>query len=96
MTQIMTNDAMGTMIAQRIWLETNPLRLWLDRHEEFSQRFVASSIGVSTNTVNNWIKGINFPNKENFEKIATMTGISNIDDIWESWMAGRPEIHNGE
>lgn len=88
----MSEEVTTAMVEHARWLEGNPLRMWLEEKRKRNQRMVASALGVSTNTVNNWIKGINQPKPENFEKLALITQVDDIEDQWESWLGSRPEL----
>lgn len=72
------------------WIEQNPLRKYR-KSMDMTVYEVATTLGVSSQTVNQWEKGTVMPRTENFANIAQYMGVpvSGLLGDWMDWKERR-------
>lgn len=70
----------------------NPLRRWRLEHD-ITAVLASTMLQVTVSTLTNWETGQSYPAPENIEKIGTLTGISDIANVWVNWFARFPHTN---
>ncbi len=72
------------------WVASNPLALWFSRTMGASgdKRALAKALGVSKQTVWNWLTGRSLPRSVAFDPIKNVTGVTKTQ--WLDWWRVRP------
>jgi DNA-binding transcriptional regulator YiaG len=72
------------------WFAKNPIRLWLKKTKT-SHPQLAALVGVSVNSLNNWLTG-RMPSDSNVQILAAALGISESEfkSAWDAWLSNKP------
>jgi DNA-binding transcriptional regulator YiaG len=72
------------------WFAKNPIRLWLNETKT-SHPQLAALVGVSVNSLNNWLTG-RMPSDSNVQILAAALGISESEfkSAWDAWLSNKP------
>lgn len=72
------------------WFAKNPIRLWLNETKT-SHPQLAALVGVSVNSLNNWLTG-RMPSDSNVPILAAALGMSESEfkSAWGAWLSNKP------
>lgn len=74
------------------WQESNPLFQFRKDHQ-ISRSRIATMIGVSMTSIQNWETGVSIPDADNMARITQIVGVEPKD--WEAWLKRKPKMEGG-